>query len=90
MGCEEGTGGAGGHDDGGGVAAGDGHLDGQGKQLLSVGTVNLLVFIVFLHAAVQTNLRVAMMLSVCWVGHNWPVAAAYLEDGGHQQGNQHR
>ena len=90
MGYEEGTGGAGGHDDGGGVAAGDGHLGGQGKQLLSVGTVNLLVFIVFLHAAVQTNLRVAMMLSVCWVGYNWPVASTYLEDGGHQQGNQHR
>ena len=30
-----------------------------------------------------------MMLRVSWVGHNWPVAAAYLEEGGHQQGNQH-
>ena len=48
MGCEEGTGGVGGHDDGAGAAAGDGELDGQGEQVLSVGTVNLLVFIVFL------------------------------------------
>jgi len=23
-------------------------------------------------------LRIAMMLRVCWVRHNWPVAAAYL------------
>jgi len=23
-------------------------------------------------------LRIAMMLRVSWVGHNWPVAAAYL------------
>ena len=48
TGYEEGTGGVGGHDDGAGAAAGDGQLGGQGKQLLSVGTVNLLVFIVFL------------------------------------------
>ena len=32
MDCEEGTGGAGGHDDGAGAAAGDGQLDGQGEQ----------------------------------------------------------